>query len=64
MELQHTHTQRHLQQKAANTADRINEASKGFNMKQLIFWIMIVLAFICIISLGMIAVNFSLHTRV
>ena len=37
--------------------------TQGFNMKQLILWIMIVLAFICVVSLGMIVINYTLQVR-
>ncbi|MEO6977831.1 MAG: hypothetical protein ABI113_05605 [Mucilaginibacter sp.] len=33
-------------------------------MKQLIFWIMIILALICVVSLGMIIINYSVQANV
>jgi hypothetical protein len=32
-------------------------------MKQLIFWMMIVLALICVVSLGMIIINYTIHAK-
>jgi len=54
MDSQHTH--RHIY-------TPLHFKTQSFNMKQLILWIMIVLAFICVVSLGMIVINYTLHVR-
>lgn len=63
MELQHTRAQRRVQQHI-DAADKINSASNGSSMKQVIFWIMMILAFICIISVGMVIINFAVQAKV
>ena len=63
MELMHTRTQKRLQQHA-DAADKVDNVTGSPVMKQVIFWILIILAFICVISLGAIIVNYSLNTRV
>lgn len=32
-------------------------------MKQLILWIMIILALICVVAFGMIIINYSIHAK-
>lgn len=63
MELQHTRAQRRVQQHI-DAADKVNSASNGSSMKQVIFWIMMILAFICIISAGMVIINFAVQAKV
>ena len=33
-------------------------------MKQLILWMIIILALICVVALGMIIINYSIHAKV
>ena len=55
MNIEHSH--RHIYNPA-------NYSARGFNMKQLIFWIMAVLAFICIVAFGLMVVGYTLNVRV
>lgn len=43
--------------------DRIDYKTGSFSMKQFIFWIMVVLALLCVVSFGMVVVNYSVHAR-
>jgi hypothetical protein len=64
MEIQHTH--KHFYAPDEFNENDINKSSKehGFGMKQLIFWILMVLSFICVVSLGMIVINYCLQAKV
>jgi len=40
-----------------------NDKAQSY-MKQLIYWILVVLAFICVVSLGMIIINYCIHAQI
>lgn len=63
MELQHTRAQKRMHQHM-EAANKVDEAANTPTMKQVIFWIMMILAFICIISAGMVIINFAVHAKV
>jgi len=62
MELQHTRAQKRMHQHF-EAANKVNNAATAPTMKQVIFWIMMILAFVCIISAGMVIINFALHAK-
>ena len=53
MDIQHTQRRIYAKSNGAN----------GFGMKQVVFWIMAALAFISVISLGMVLINYSLRVN-
>lgn len=59
MEIQHT--QKHNYMADNLQLDKLKHHQPL--MKQLIFWIMIILALICVVSLGMIIINYSVHAK-
>ena len=66
MEIQHTRRRIYAPENyKVNNLDTSNIRARnaGFGMKQVIFWIMVFLALICVISLGMIIVNYSVHAK-
>jgi len=59
MEIQHTGTPDYM---ADNLQlDKLKHRQPF--MKQIILWMMIILALICVISLGMIIINYSIHAK-
>ena len=63
MELQQTRTQKRLQQHV-DAADKVKNATNSSAMKQVIFWILMLLALVCVVSLGMILINYTMNARV
>jgi len=59
MEIQHTGKYPHM---ADNLQSDKLKHRQPF-MKQLIFWMMIILALICVVSLGMIIINYTIHAK-
>jgi hypothetical protein len=59
MEIQHTGKRRYM---AGNLeTDKLTHRQPF--MKQLIFWIMIVLALICVVAFGMIVINYTMNAK-
>jgi uncharacterized Rmd1/YagE family protein len=63
MELQHTRAQKRMHQHL-EAVNKVNNAANNSIMKKVIFWIIIMLAFICVISAGLLLVNFAMNARV
>ena len=59
MEIQHTEKYNY----SANNLQLDKLKHRQPFMKQLIFWMMIVLALICVVSLGMIIINYTIHAK-
>ena len=63
MELQPTRAQKRMHQHL-EAVDTVNNAANTSVMKQVILWILIILAFICVVSAGLILINYTMNTRV
>ncbi len=63
MELQHTRAEKRMHQHL-EAANKVNNAANTPIMKKVILWILIILALTCVISAGLILINFALNARV